>query len=279
MANTPNLAIVQVATNQANKEVTINDGLTNLDKALTEATIVDIAEANYAMSLLTVQRNIVVGVTNTGTTKRTVTLPQTKRLYVFRNADDADVVAIARGTTTIDVAAGSWVLIYTDGTANGLASVAAGGGGGGGSFLDLTDTPSSYGTSGQAVIVNGTADGLIFGDVASAEIEVGFFVGGAPGNSELVGQLCAAGGFTLPVSLTGSVAYAGTAPTAAASLTLVRNGVSIGTVDFALGANTGTFTFTTERAFASGDRLGVIAQATADATLADISITLKGARS
>lgn len=279
MANTPNLAIVQVATNQANKEVTINDGLTNLDKALTEATIVDIAEANYAMPLLTVQRNIVVGVTNTGTTKRTVTLPQTKRLYVFRNADDADVVAIARGTTTIDVAAGSWVLIYTDGTANGLASVAAGGGGGGGSFLDLTDTPSSYGTSGQAVIVNGTADGLIFGDVASAEIEVGFFVGGAPGNSELVGQLCAAGGFTLPVSLTGSVAYAGTAPTAAASLTLVRNGVSIGTVDFALGANTGTFTFTTERAFASGDRLGVIAQATADATLADISITLKGARS
>lgn len=278
MANTPNLAVTQVATNQANKEITINDGLTNLDKALTEVTVVDIAEADYTMPLLTVQRNIVVGVTNTGATKRNVTLPQTKRLYVFRNADATDVVAIVRGTTSIDVAADTWTLIYTDGTANGLYAVASGSGGGGGSFLSLTDTPGTYGTAGQAVIVNGTEDGLVFGDVSGADIELAFFAGGVPGNAELISVFCAAGPFTLPAGLTGSVGYAGTAPTAAATFTLTRNGLSIGTVNFALGANTATFTFTTDRSFVAGDRLGLIAQTTADATMADIAITLKGAR-
>ena len=32
-----------------------------------------------------------------------------------------------------------------------------------GNFIGLTDTPSSYGTAGQSVIVNPAADGLIFG--------------------------------------------------------------------------------------------------------------------
>ena len=83
----------------------------------------------------------------------------------------------------------------------------------------------------------------------------------------------------MPSGLTGSRASAGTAATAAASITITKNGASIGSVNFAAGQKVGTFTFTAQTAFSAGDRLGFVAQATADATLADIAVTLKGARS
>lgn len=279
MATTPNLGITQVAPNQASKEITINDGLTNLDKALTDVTSIDIATADYALPLATLQRAIVVAVTNTGAVKRTVTLPIAKRLFVFRNADTTNPVAIARGTTSMDVAANTSVIVYLDGTTNGLYAVSSGGGGGASTFLQLSDTPSAYGTAGQVVKVNAGANGLEFGTVSGADIEVATFVGGKPGNSELVNVFVAAGAFSLPSGLTGSSASAGTAATAAASITITKNGASIGSVNFAAGQTVGTFTFTAQTAFSAGDRLGFVAQATADATLADIAVTLKGARS
>lgn len=280
MATTPNLGITQVAPNQASKEITINDGLTNLDKALTDVTSIDIAAADYALPLATLQRAIVVAVTNTGAVNRTVTLPIAKRLFVFRNADATNPVAIARGTTAMDVAANTSVIVYLDGTTNGLYAVSSGGGGGGAStFLQLSDTPSAYGTAGQVVKVNAGANGLEFGTASGADIEVATFVGGKPGNSELVNVFVAAGAFSLPSGLTGSRASAGTAATAAASITITKNGASVGSVNFAAGQTVGTFTFTAQTAFSAGDRLGFVAQATADATLADIAVTLKGARS
>lgn len=279
MATTPNLGITQVAPNQASKEITINDGLTNLDKALTDVTSIDIATADYAIPLATLQRAIVVAVTNTGAVKRTVTLPIAKRLFVFSNADTTNPVAIARGTTSMDVAANTSVIVYLDGTTNGLYAVSSGGGGGASTFLQLSDTPSAYGTAGQVVKVNAGANGLEFGTVSGADIEVATFVGGKPGNSELVNVFVAAGAFTLPSGLTGSRASAGTAATAAASITITKNGASVGSVNFAAGQTVGTFTFTAQTAFSAGDRLGFVAQATADATLADIAVTLKGARS
>lgn len=174
MATSPNLGIQHVAANQANKEVTINDGLTNLDKALTEAVITDIATADHAFTDAEVQRNIVVGVTNVGATKRTVTLPALKRLYIFKNADATNVVAIQVGTTAMDVAADTMVMIYTDGTANGLFAVASGSGGGGSStFLALTDTPASFtGMGGKLVAVNAGATALEFVDASGATMSI-----------------------------------------------------------------------------------------------------------
>ena len=87
-----------------------------------------------------------------------------------------------------------------------------------------------------------------------------------------------ADGFDLPSGLTGSVGYVDVVATAATTIDIRKNGSSVGSIDFALGANTATFTFTTLTSFAVGDRLTLFAPSTADVTLADISVTLKGTR-
>jgi hypothetical protein len=120
---TDNLLIELLATNQDNKEVTINDGFSDLDAALTENTIVDISQAAYTFTQSQVVANAVIGVTNVGTGTPNITLPQTVRLYCFYNSDSSNGVSIVRGTTSIGVAANTMILIYTDGTANGLVAV------------------------------------------------------------------------------------------------------------------------------------------------------------
>jgi plastocyanin len=58
-------------------------------------------------------------------------------------------------------------------TGNGTTkTITISGGGGGGSSLDLTDTPSSYGTAGQSLVVNSGADGLEFATVSTASVSM-----------------------------------------------------------------------------------------------------------
>ncbi|MCQ9146060.1 MULTISPECIES: DUF2793 domain-containing protein [Brucella/Ochrobactrum group] len=80
---------------------------------------------------------------------------------------------------------------------------------------------------------------------------------------------------SLSVGAAGSVAKAGTAPSAAKSFALLKNGTSVGTVDFAANATDGTFTVASGVAFIAGDLLSISAPATADAALADVAISLK----
>ena len=59
-----------------------------------------------------------------------------------------------------------------------------------------------------------------------------------------------------------------------------RNGAPIGTITFGTGASTGSFATAGGGAetFAAGDRLAIINEDPADATLADLSITFLGKR-
>ena len=59
-----------------------------------------------------------------------------------------------------------------------------------------------------------------------------------------------------------------------------RNGSPIGTITFGIGASAGTFATAGGGAetFAAGDRLAIINEDPADATLADLSITFLGKR-
>ena len=109
--------------------------------------------------------------------------------------------------------------------------------------------------------------------------DIGVYFPGQPDAGAIMLQLVASRAFTLPVDLTDSQGYAGTAPTAQADLDIRKNGASIGTITFAAAASTATFAFASEVAFAAGDRLTVLAPGTQDASLADISITFKGTRS
>jgi hypothetical protein len=66
--------------------------------------------------------------------------------------------------------------------------------------------------------------------------------------------------------------------TAETVLDVHKNGSPIGTITFGTGACTGTFATAGSGAvtFAAGDRLAIINQNPADATLADLSITFLG---
>lgn len=107
---------------------------------------------------------------------------------------------------------------------------------------------------------------------------VGVFYPGAPGNAALMMQYVVVEPITFPVALVDSQAKARLAATATTTITVKKNGVSVGTVVWAAAATAATFTMASATSFAKGDLLEFWNQATADATLGDISITLAGVR-
>lgn len=96
-----------------------------------------------------------------------------------------------------------------------------------------------------------------------------------PGNSALLCRIIVAKYMVLKSGAPGSRAGCATAPTAQAVLTLKKNGNSIGTVTINAAATTGSFSVSGDKRFYAGDILTIEAPASQDATLQDISITLK----
>ena len=111
-------------------------------------------------------------------------------------------------------------------------------------------------------------------DQQAPSLDIAFTKTGTPSASEILHSQIFTRTVVLPVGLSGSQAYADVTATAASSLNLQKNGVSFGSIDFAIGSNAGTFTSASEVSFAVGDRLSVIAPNPADATLADLTIAL-----
>lgn len=109
-----------------------------------------------------------------------------------------------------------------------------------------------------------------------AAFELGFFVAGDPADDELVGAYVFSRRVVLTAGLPGARAHAEVAATAAITFALQRNGVGVGTVSFAASASVGTFALSSDAVFEPGDRLLLRAPSPPDATLADISITLRG---
>lgn len=112
------------------------------------------------------------------------------------------------------------------------------------------------------------------------------FVSGAPTNGELVYRLVAVRAFTIPTSASGAFASAVSASTGDVSFEWRRNGTLFGTVRFNASA-TGVFDFDVTDSnsdgiggisFVAGDVLTIIAPASADATLADISFAVPCSR-
>jgi hypothetical protein len=150
----------------------------------------------------------------------------------------------------------------------------------------LTSTP---GTDQQpmAIVARSNASTGVLGVINNSVIDtsggggattlrVASFLQGLLTDSEKLTTYTAIGAYTLPINLTDSQAYTEVVATAAATIDIQKNGASIGTINFALGANVGTFTFASAVSFVAGDRLQLVNQATADTTLADVSINLKG---
>lgn len=137
----------------------------------------------------------------------------------------------------------------------------------------------------QAVYVDGTnvvpvgqptgAGGVPYDAIA--------FIAGLPG----AGALVLMHRFSRPVTFVEDVPYARayclTPATGATSFDVKRQipGGALttpGTVDFAIGANEGTFTWAADVTYNAGDVMLIYADSVQDATLADIAITLSGLR-
>ncbi|MBK8208656.1 MAG: hypothetical protein IPK78_00595 [Rhodospirillales bacterium] len=96
---------------------------------------------------------------------------------------------------------------------------------------------------------------------------------GKPSDGEVVLLFVAPRPFRIPANAAGSRLKAGTAATGTAVFSIQKNGAQFLTATVAVSATTATFAGS-QTDFAAGDVLRIVAPATADASLADIAITL-----
>lgn len=107
---------------------------------------------------------------------------------------------------------------------------------------------------------------------------VGAMYNGAPTASLVLLHHVVTRAVVFPQDLAGSRGAAGVAATAQTDFDIQKNGASAGTMRFAAAATTATFIMASATTFAAGDVLKVLAPATPDSTLADITFTLAGTR-
>jgi hypothetical protein len=107
--------------------------------------------------------------------------------------------------------------------------------------------------------------------------DIAVFSGGTSENSQVVFVMDAVRDFTLPEDLVGSLFNANVAATASTTYTILKNGVSVGSVGWGIGGTVGTPTFASDVTYGTGDVFEVRGPAIADATLADVRFVFKGA--
>jgi len=103
----------------------------------------------------------------------------------------------------------------------------------------------------------------------------------APGlgtNTQVLARFKLARAVTFPAGAALSLAVASAAATGSTTFTLKKNGTAFATVNYAASAAVGTWTQAADAVFAAGDLLEIDGPAVADATLADVGITLAGTR-
>lgn len=240
MTETPNLLIDHIATSQAQKEVTANAAFDALDKALCQLTTVALSDANLSLTDAQVLESFYLRFTGALTAARTITVPARAKPFIAENA-----------------------------TTSGFAL----------SFKTPSGAAISVGMGGRKLFYG---DGSTLQVVAEAGLGAPYDVGGTfpgqPTSGAVILRYPLPRAVRFPAALSSSKGVAGTASTAAVSFSIRKNSIQFGTMDFAIGANTATFTAAVDTDFASGDILTVIAPSPADSTLADIGFALAGLR-
>lgn len=136
--------------------------------------------------------------------------------------------------------------------------------------------PSMTGNIGKVLAVDAAGTDVEWVDLPeppSNDLILAMFFASTLGSSELLMRHITKTAFDL-TSFTDSIASAVTASTGTTALTLAKNGVTFGSITFTASA-TGVFSGA-GTTFAINDILTVTAAGTVDATLANVSVTLKG---
>lgn len=136
-----------------------------------------------------------------------------------------------------------------------------------------------------AALVAGAGVGITVDDagdtitIKNTVYRIGFFFTTPPTSSEVLALHVATDAFTFPANFASpdSKGAVGTNPAGSFVLDVQKNGVSIGTITISTG---GAFTFATasgtSKSIAAGDVIKVVAPGSADASIANVAITLRG---
>jgi len=197
-------------------------------------------------------------------------------------------------------AAGTWPIVQvpglmSNGSGGGGGNGGDGGGGGGGGIPDAPVDGNLYGRKdADWSIVTPGPQGPVgpSGPVGPAgpagpvgppgpvvsTYDTALFVSGRPIGGAMLMRFIFDKPIAYTINMAGSVAGAGTAPTNVADFTIAKNGTSIGTIHFVATVAIASFNVPIATNFAIGDVLTIVAPATQDATLANLSVTLTGLR-
>jgi hypothetical protein len=157
----------------------------------------------------------------------------------------------------------------------------------------IADAPSDGTTYGRkdaaweavaAGLPDAPSDGTIYGRKDAAweavpgitKIALSLFAGGTLDASEVIFRYEATEDFTIPAGMTGSRGSSGVAATGTPALSIKKNGSSVGTATWSAAGTTATLAMASPTAMTAGDILTVVAPASSDATLADVSLTIIG---
>ena len=134
----------------------------------------------------------------------------------------------------------------------------------------------SDGTSSQWVQESAVGPIGYTGSAGRLTVPIATFFTTTPTASELLMMYTAVESFAFANNFSGSAGSVGTNPTSSFVLTVQKNGSNVGNVTISTG---GSFTFNSGNtivSMASGDQLRIVAPSVADATIQNVSLTLKG---
>lgn len=236
MSGTANLAVPYITAAQNQKEVTANAAFNAFDAALTERLAVSVASGNAEPTAAQYRAAAYIAVSGASASGRTVRLPAIKRpIFIGLDAASTKSVSVVRGTTSVTLLPGCTLYLFTDGTANGMVRLGE------------------------------------FGPYRAAQ-----WVRGTPSAGEVLIRWRVQEASTLLPDLLGWDVRADVAATASSVLSVRRNGSGVGTITFAASGTVATLATTSSaaQAFAAGDYIDVVAPSPADATLANITLSM-----
>jgi hypothetical protein len=245
MTTTANIGLTHIEPSQSQKEVTANENFDVIDKVAGGISTVAVTGGSKVLTL-DEYAAAMIDLVGTLVSNLTVEFPAgLAKPWVVRNSTSGAFtveleVLISGGPVALELDPGETMLVFSDG--EGLYS-----------FGSITAA-------------------------STAPYDLGCSIIGSPTASEIVMRFVATRAVDFLAAIAGSQGSAGTAATAQTDFDLQKNGASVGTVRFAAAGTTASFIAASAIALVAGDVLSLVAPASPDATLANISITFAGAR-